>query len=61
MEDGRISEQEGEFFRKQGEQKELSKGNVGIVKITKNKLEQEGMNGGRGAGVSMGLSATAPD
>lgn len=35
-----ISEQEGKFLRNQGEQK-LSKANVGMVKINKNKLEPE--------------------
>lgn len=35
-----ISEQEDEFLRNQGEQK-LSKANVGMVKINKNKLEPE--------------------
>lgn len=36
-----ISEQEGEFLGNQGEQKELSKAHVGMVKKDKNKPELE--------------------
>lgn len=56
----RISEQEGEFLGNQGEQKELSKAHVGMIKINKNKPELEDEQRQRGR-VSMGLSATAPD